>query len=144
MNTAQLYLLLLYFAILSSCDNNDDPPPNVSCGSEAIISSEVFATAQTDLLDIITIGITDNCLEIRIGSSGCDGETWIVSLIDAGDILESLPVQRTVVIAISNDEECDAYFMRDYSFDISGLQIGDGGTILLNISNSGDQIRYDY
>ncbi len=144
MNIAELYLWLFCFAILAACGNGVDHPPAVSCGPEVIISSELFSTAETELLDIIELNIIADCLVVTVGSSGCDGETWVVKLIDAGQVLESLPVQRNIVISISNEEECDAYFMRDYAFDISDLQIGDSGTILLNIFNSGDQISYEY
>ena len=49
------YSLLLYLAIFSSCGSSDDPLE--SCGPEVVISGELFATANTELLDIININI---------------------------------------------------------------------------------------
>ena len=142
MNALNYSLLFLYLAIFSSCGSSDDPAE--SCGPEVVISGELFATANTELLDIINININEDCLELTMGSSGCDGERWEVNLIDAEVILESFPVQRNVIISIFNDEECDAYFMRDYFFDISDLRVEESGTVLLNISNTGEQVNYTY
>jgi len=142
MNALNYSLLFLYIAIFSSCGSSDDPAE--TCGPEVVISGELFVTANTELLDIINININEDCLELTIGSSGCDGERWEVNLIDAEVILESFPVQRNVVISIFNDEECDAYFMRDYTFDIAQLRVGDSGTVVLNVSNIGEQVSYTY
>jgi len=142
MNALNYSLLFLYIAIFSSCGSSDDPAE--TCGPEVVISGELFVTANTELLDIINININEDCLELTLGSSGCDGERWEVNLIDAEVILESFPVQRNVVISIFNDEECDAYFMRDYFFDIAQLRVGDSGTVVLNVSNTGEQVSYTY
>ena len=135
-----LFLVLLF--LISAC--NDNNSPDSLCGPVAVIDSGQFSSATTELLDVMSIDINQDCFELTIGSSGCDGDSWGVSLFDAGVVLESFPVQRNLVISLFNEELCDGYFTRDYTFDISNLQVGESGTVLLNISNTGEQISYEY
>lgn len=118
-------------------------PADSSCGQSTIISESLYQNAPTDLLDLMEVAIVGNCLELSFGSSGCDGESWDVQLIDSGAILESFPPQRNLILSLKNDEECDAYFVRTYSFDISGLQV-EGSSVFLNITNDESQILYEY
>ena len=139
LNTA-LFLLSLF--LISAC--NDNNSPDSLCGPVAVVDSEQFSSATTELLDVISIDINQDCFELTIGSSGCDGNSWAVGLFDAGVVLESFPVQRNLVISFINEELCDGYFTRDYTFDISDLRVGETGTVLLNISNTGEQLSYEY
>ncbi len=118
-------------------------PADSSCGQSTIISENLYQNAPTDLLDLMEVAIVGNCLELSFGASGCDGESWDVQLIDSGAILESFPPQRNLILSLKNDEECDAYFVRTYSFDISGLQV-EGSSVFLNITNDESQILYEY
>ena len=88
--------------------------------------------------------INGDCLVINFSASGCDGNTWIVKLIDSEQILESNPIQRNLRISLENNEDCTAVPNKTLTFDISNLQIQDDNRIYLNITNSGDQILYEY
>jgi hypothetical protein len=44
---------------------------------------------------------------------------------------------------LKNDELCAAVIGKEMTFDISQLQVN-GNRVLLNITNSGDQILYEY
>ena len=114
-----------------------------SCEQLTLISENLYQDAPTDLLDLTELSIVDDCLELSFGSSGCDGESWVVRLIDSGAILESFPPQRNLILSLDNDEECDAYFVRKYSFDISSLRV-EGISVFLNIVNTESQILYEY
>ena len=106
-----------------------------SCEQSTLISENLYQDAPTDLLDLTELSIVGDCLELSFGSSGCDGESWVVRLIDSGAILESFPPQRNLILSLDNDEECDAYFVRKYSFDISSLRV-EGISVFLNIVNT--------
>lgn len=135
--------ILFLFSIVGFSNCSDNEPDNPLCGQRAIINETLYLNANTELLDVVEISIAQDCLNIELGSSGCDGESWVVELFDAGVILESFPPQRNVVISIKNDELCDAYFTREYSFDISSLRV-DGSSVFLNIANTESQILYEY
>ena len=114
-----------------------------SCEQSTLISENLYQDAPTDLLDLTELSIVGDCLELSFGSSGCDGESWVVRLIDSGAILESFPPQRNLILSLDNDEGCDAYFVRKYSFDISSLRV-EGISVFLNIVNTESQILYEY
>jgi len=115
----------------------------VNCDFETVISTEQYANAPSDQLTINSLDINDNCLKINFSSVGCSGDTWVLKLIDSGDILESLPPQRNLRLSLKNEEECEAFITKELSFDISNLQVG-GNQVQLNITNSDDEILYEY
>jgi hypothetical protein len=135
-------ILLLLVCTFSSCkkDNENDCFP---CEHQVVISADKYLTAPNDHLVIDSLKINSDCLKIIFSSSGCNGDTWELKLIDSGAILESYPPQRNLRLSLKNEELCDAWFTREISFDINTLQV-DGNRILLNITNSGDQILYEY
>lgn len=136
--------LLILFALfgLMACDCDDDLV-SVECELKVQISSELYAEAPNDDLTINSLKIEDNCLKINFSASGCSGDSWELKLIDSEDILESDPPQRNLRLSLKNKELCDAYFSKEISFDISSLQV-DGNRVQLNITNSDDQILYEY
>ncbi len=124
-----------------ACNNDDDNSDN--CNKVVIISSELYTNAPADQMTINSLDLNENCLNISFSSSGCDGSTWEVKLIDSELILESNPPQRNLRLSLKNEEECEAYITKELTFDINNLKI-DGNQVLLNITNSDDQILYEY
>jgi hypothetical protein len=114
----------------------------LSCDQKVIISPEEYENAPNDPFSITEITISGNCLNIRFSASGCDGNTWIVKLIDSGNVAESYPCQRTLRLSLDNKEICTAVPGKEISFDISDLQIVDSDKVILQIS--GEAILYKY
>ncbi|MEN8138446.1 MAG: hypothetical protein ABFR62_08430 [Bacteroidota bacterium] len=137
----KLFGIILFSMFLASCDKDDDITLN--CDKEVIISEELYSTAPDDQLTIINLKIIDDCLKITFESSGCDGSSWEVKLIDSEEIMESYPIQRRLRLSLKNEEVCDAVIIKEMTFDISKLQVS-GDKLLLNITNSGEQILYEY
>jgi len=137
-----LLLLISLFALLA-CDKDDNHANTINCDMEAIISSELYANAADDHLTINSLKINGDCLKINFSSSGCNGDSWVVKLIDSDDILESDPPQRNLRLSLKNEELCEAYLTKELTFDISDLRV-DGNQVKLNISNSDDSILYLY
>jgi len=129
--------------LLSGCNKDDDKETPSDCDQTVIISNEEFHNAPDDLLSIVKADIQDNCLIIDFGSSGCDGSTWIVKLIDSGAVAESYPPQRTLRLSLQNEELCDAYFTQKISFNIQDLQV-EGSSVILNIEEYSQPILYQY
>ena len=142
MKTINIFLVTIIISVLSTACENDDKIKE-SCDEEVIISRYEYDNAPNDQLSIISVEIVDNCLKINFGSSGCDGSTWELKLIDSGDIMESLPPQRTIRLSLKNDELCLAYFTKEVIFDISALKL-EGNSVILNIDNYEDQVIYEY
>lgn len=143
----KLFNLSLFLVIALACiycDKKDnDPVDPIVCEHQAIISLNDFNNAPTDEITLNSWSIKENCLTINFSSSGCDGDTWKVKLIDSGVIMESHPIQRSLILSLENKELCEAYITKEVSFDISELKI-DAKQVILNISNTGDQILYSY
>ena len=138
-----LILTIIGIAVLS-CSDNDDNGNSNNCDFASIVSAEQYENAPSDQLTINNLEINGDCLVINFSASGCDGNTWIVKLIDSEQILESNPIQRNLRISLENNEVCTAVPNKTLTFDISNLQIQDENRIYLNITNSGDQILYEY
>ena len=82
-------------------------------------------------------------MKINFSSSGCNGDTWELKLIDSEDILESNPPQRNLRLSLKNEESCLAYITKELTFDISNLQVN-GNKVQLNLTNSDKNILYKY
>ncbi|MDL2262447.1 hypothetical protein LJC11_02970, partial [Bacteroidales bacterium OttesenSCG-928-I21] len=112
------------------------------CDQDVIISQTEFQNAPNDPVSIISAEIIENCLKIKFAASGCDGNSWIVKLIDAEVVAESYPCQRGLRLSLDNKEMCDAVITKEISFNIEDLQIGKNDKVLLHIG--GKEILYEY
>jgi len=137
--------LLMILGIISttSCNNDDDSNNSKTCDFITLVNSEKYANAPSEQLTINSLEISENCLEISFSSSGCIGDTWELKLIDSEDILESNPPQRNLKLSLKNEEECEAFITKELSFDISNLKV-DGSQVQLNVTNSDDEVLYEY
>ena len=136
-------IILIGFVVIFgiiACNNDDD---SNNCDQVTIISLEQYETAPNDQLFINTLELNGDCLKINFSSSGCDGDTWILKLIDSESIMESNPPQRNLRLSLRNEEDCEAVITRELTFDVNELRVG-GNQVLLNITNSDDQILYEY
>lgn len=136
------FFLALTLLFCTSCSGGNDPDPN-GCDQGTVISANSFRDAPSGELTINSMEIVNDCLKISFSASGCNGESWKVKLIDSGSIKESDPPQRDLRLSLDNEEMCQAYITRELSFNISELKV-DGGRVVLILTNSGDQILYEY
>ncbi len=138
------YLILALLLAFSCTKKETDPiePIISSCEQNTTISVELYQS-ESDSVNIDSLMIDGNCLNIYYGASGCDGNSWEVQLYDSGNILESSPPQRNIRLVMNNPEICEAYFTKETSFDISNLQV-EGSQLLLNLSDTDLQVLYDY
>ncbi|MDR1459883.1 MAG: hypothetical protein LBI60_06685 [Bacteroidales bacterium] len=113
-----------------------------NCDRDVIISQTEYNNAPNHPVTIIKMNIESNCLKIKFGASGCNGDNWAVRLIDLGVVAESLPCQRTLRLSLNDIGECEAYFEKEMYFNIEDLQIQGNHSVQLNIS--GKSILYEY
>lgn len=137
-----LFLLALIPVFLLACTDGDEPDPN-GCDLGTVISQELYRNSPSDEATINSLEIEGDCLKINFSASGCNGESWKITLIDSGSILESDPPQRNLRFSLENNELCEAFITRDLTFNIKNLRV-EGGRVQLNLTNSGDQVLYEY
>ncbi len=141
MKTLSLVLGTIFVCLsFTSCEKDDN---TISCDKQVVISADEYQSAPNDHLTINSLELNKDCLTINFSSGGCSGDTWELKLIDAEVILLSIPPQRSLRLSLKNEELCEAYITKEIAFDISKLQL-DGNKVLLNMTNSGDQILYEY
>lgn len=138
----KILLIFISFAFLSyGCEKDYKEPAN--CDQQTIIDESEYNAASQDNVSISSMEINGNCLKISFSASGCDGSSWIVKLIDSGVTLYSSPPQRNLILSLENKEVCLAVIGKEISFDIENLQVS-GNQVKLNITNTGDEILYEY
>jgi hypothetical protein len=135
-----VFLLISIFQIIACCPINEEES---MCDDKIIIDKNLFDSAPNSPLSIKNIEIVDDCLSIDFYASGCNGNSWKIKLIDSEAILKSNPPQRNLRLSLENNELCDAIINKKISFDISKLRLT-GSEVILNIANSGQQIKYKY
>ncbi len=138
--TYLLLVILLTFSSTSCNTANDKLNP---CEKTVIINNDIFNNTNSDNYAILNASIIGDCLEIEISSGGCDGNTWIIELIDADRISETAVVQRDIKLSLQNTEICNAIVTQIISFNIKPLQT-DANEITLNLENWNNQLQYSY
>ncbi len=144
MKTASILCTLLMAFVLLACESDDNAPSSEICDVLAEISESRFnATDNTNYL-IEEARIVGDCLEVQLQSGGCDGSTWSARLFDSGSIDDSLPPQRAIIIALKNNEECDALVSRSFSFELTPLQLANEESVLLLLTGWTPALEYDF
>jgi len=126
------------------CDAGEIEHLNEICDETTIINQDLYDILNSANFTFVDAEITDDCLNVTIGASGCDGNTWGFSLVDSGAITESSPEQRYLKFQLVNDEACLAFFERTVSFDLRSLQINGSNEIILHIEGLESSLNYKY
>lgn len=137
----RLYILLFFIAPTFWACNDDENALATTCDDIVKIDSDRFQNDASAFFTVLNVSIDDDCMIVEYSSSGCDGNSWVMELIDANAIKESNPIQRDVRLVLENNEACQAVFTREISFDITPLQTDDSN-ILINIE--GFTLSYNY
>jgi len=138
--------LLICFGLMFvvfSCNREQEidcclPPPLPCAGM--IVCAETFENTPEYLAGISNLRIEGDYLKFTLHASGCSGSSWVVKLI-AGTIRHSVPPHKTLRIHFENNEDCNAWLGREFSFNIECLQVP-GRAVVLGIA--GQHILYEY
>ncbi|TLX76990.1 hypothetical protein E9993_04710 [Labilibacter sediminis] len=139
----KIYKLLVLCVLVFGCCEEKEECTCIACDKPVIVDSYLHQEAPDDYLMITKVSIEEDCLVIEFSSSGCDGSTWKVNLIDSEAIAESYPPQRTLRLSLHNEELCDAVFKKEVSFDITPLRVG-GDQVILNLQGWDEKLTYSY
>lgn len=138
-----LFALSLLLILQSCIDSDDNPSIDSVCDQVTIVDNALYNNNVSESFSIKGIQLVGDCLEVEIQSSGCDGGSWEVKLVDSGGIAESIPEQRYLKVFLNNEELCEAIILKTYNFDLRPLRTGND-VVLLNLEKWDHQIRYEY
>jgi len=136
-------LVLVFCSLLplSACTGDDSG--SKACDENVLVDAIFFENGPSMSLGITKMEINQDCLEISFNSS-CNGDTWIVKLVDSGEVTQTTPPQRTLRLSLSSEELCEAIVEKIISFDLTSIQIQGNNQVLLKIANNDSQILYEY
>lgn len=136
-------LLGMLFVACSDDDNNTGDVLQCDLTSQ-IIEEDAFDEVITENYQISNVVLNQDCLEITLTSSGCDGSTWELNLYSTNAFYESLPLQRAVKLELINNEDCLAFVEKTVSFDLIPFRIEGQNEAPLNITGWEEQVIYQY
>ena len=144
----QIGYLTVLLLIVIGCDKNDENPIECSqsgnCDKCIVINKDLYNQTDTKNYTIQDITINQDCLEVEFSSSGCDGSSWMIELVDLGAISETVIPQRDLKLKLENHELCEAYITRKISFNLTKLQLENYDELKLKIADYNSLITYDY
>lgn len=123
-----------------SCSDSDTINIDL-CNECVLINKDVYDTTTTNNYTINSVKLIGDLITVQIISGGCNGNSWVATLIDANQILESNPSQRNIIIRFENNEACFAIVEKKFTFNIKELKENQT-EILLNLEGWNTQINY--
>ena len=133
-----------FLLLNTQCEDDDVGIQPTDCDYFAIVDDDQYQNATSGFFQIVSAEINGDCLNLEISASGCDGSTWSLELFASSDIMESMPVQRSIRAVFANNEACLAVFTRTITFDLSNLQIEGATQIMFNLQDYSESILYSY
>lgn len=143
MKTITKTSLAFFCMILAGCSKNPSVPGG-NCEKAVTIEQALYEAASISNYMLTDAVINGDCLELKFGSSGCDGSNWVITLVDAGVVVETNPVQRFLKLVLTNNELCDAVIAKTVSFDITPLRINNSNSILIVLAGLNKTLLYTY
>lgn len=143
-NFKLLVFCICTLIVSQSCNNDDDDVQLSACDVTVVLDNSNYQTTESDFYSLESAEIEDDCLRVNISASGCDGSTWVLTLVDSEDIAGSMPPQRYLKLSLANNEACLAVFNKEQSFDIRPLRIDGINEVLLNIEDFPELLIYTY
>ena len=137
------YIFYSVVLLAGFCACHDDDVRDYPCDDTVLVSRTDFDVAPNDDVFIRVVSLSGDCLHVEFAAGGCDGSTWIVKLIDANEIAESQPPQRSIRLSLDDDEDCEALISKELSFDITELRV-DGNEVILHMTGWDTPISYTY
>jgi len=118
-----------------------EPKIQTDCGFISKISNIELRNAPHDPFQINSNNLTGDCLEIEVRyGGGCGGADF--NLIASEDVTSSIPPQRSVVISLKDQDQCEAIVVKTISFDLTPFQVGNSREVLLIVENLDSPILY--
>jgi len=136
-------LVICYILLFLSC-SRDQESNDFVCEDTVLIDQNLYQAIRGDMPNITSLEIKSNCLIVDISDSGCTGDQWIVKLIDSDSLHMDNGPLRELKFVYDNHEDCDANLVRQFSFELGGLQIDTVSQLKLEFINVNLNIVYNY
>jgi hypothetical protein len=82
----------------------------------------LYQSGESGVFTIMQASIKDDaCLEVTLESNGCNGSTWLATLVQGDIVVGQDQTSVQMRILLTNDEECRGLPSRAFAFDVSGL-----------------------
>lgn len=130
-----------------SCDFLDDyikNPVTSKCDKSAVEDAVKLNQISTSNYTITNVVLNGDCLEVTIGSSGCNPDNWTMNLVGAKSLAAVSPPHVGVKVELINNEACLAVFQKTVSFDLTDFQWVGQNQVQLNIDGWNTPILYQY
>lgn len=143
MTSRAFIMLLLVFSINTSCNSDGNDPISEVCDFLGVVDDNQFNTVNSESYVIQNVEVTGDCLQVELSSGGCDGSSWEVRLFGSTGVDDSLPQQRGIGIRLNNNELCEAFITKTYSFELTPFR-DSGDSMILVLQDWDGQILYEY
>lgn len=138
------FYLLLFALIFNGCAKSEPDAMFAQPDNVVVIDHNAFASSKGSDYTIVNAAIKGDMLEVTLNAAGCDGNSFKAVLIDAGAIMESNPVQRTIKIDLAKSEDCHAMIQKKFVFDITKLRVDGMRVVAFNLYNWNKSLLYNY
>ena len=133
------------FILFLSCSESNSVSVISNCDKQSeIIDETSYNLVNTSNYVITGIVLNEDCLDVTIGSSGCDANNWTMNLFSTNNFSNTNPIQRNIKVELVNQEACAAAFQKTVSFDLTPLRVSTQTQIIFNIDGWNEQIVYNY
>jgi len=147
---AELDVLINYLSVAGKITEREAPLPEdtennqSNCDKHVILDDSIYVnTPFIPSLEVTEMKIEGNYLKIKFSATGCNGNSWIVNLVDWKEYAKTNPGNRLVKLTIDNIGDCTTWRVyKEVCFNIEELQIE--GFNKLNLNVSGNVIVYEY
>lgn len=143
-----IFALLIFSFLFSSCKGDDYNccaiAYETNCNKIVTIDAMLYSQVNTSNYVISSVILTDNCLSVKVYSSGCNTENWDMNLILSPSIVETSPSMYYSKIELINNEACLAVLEKELSFDLLPLQIQNQNQVQIKIQGWDSDIIYSY
>ncbi|MFT3902767.1 MAG: hypothetical protein QM727_06315 [Niabella sp.] len=143
MNRILFFGFLLFMNALSGCEKKTAIARPVTEGN-VVIDSDLYSQTSTKGYMITEASIVGDSLFITFGASGCDPKGWSTKLVSVEGIAKSNPPQRDIRLALTNDQDCLAFFSVKQAFNISNIKVSGYDKLTINLDGYEKPLRYSY
>jgi len=144
MKLRKVIMFSLTSMLLMNFQCNEDDVVLLPCGLEVVSNNEAYETAESDNFGVLNVDLSGDCLTVDVTTSGCDSNDWVLTLIDSGNIAESMPPQRYLKLTLFNNQVCLVVLEKAETFDLSSLRVDGTNEVLLNIEGLPESVLYTY
>lgn len=136
-----LVFVLFSGVFLSSCHKEIISQSDSNC-VPVVISQDDFLEIPAGQINITQANISDDCLTMTLGISGCD-MNHTIKMISDGGIDESLPSQITFDFEDEEPQLCEAYFIIERQYDLLPIRVLTEEDIIIRFRNSALSVLYN-